>query len=192
MILYWLDVETTGLDPQYNTLLEIAIVATKFNDRFDEIGEPVSTVFRYPVNLSFDQVHPDVLTMHAANGLWKESKAAAFSAGNLAAWDEILERIKSWGLEDEEGMLAGRSVHFDLQWLKAYAPDSVVDALNLSHRLFDLTAIKRFTELCGVPENVDYESDHRALGDVQDDIKLARTLVWDLGEAYFRYQSVSK
>lgn len=189
--LLWLDVETTGLDPAMNSLLEVAMVLTQFNTRFDPIGVSATTVFRVPQGLQIEHVHPDVLAMHAKNGLWNECRAAQ---DELTAWNDLGSVIENWDIEPEDDiLLAGRSVHFDRKWLDAKAPLWFREGLNLSHRIFDLTSIKKFAELCGREFSEESEPDvHRALPDVEADIELARTLVWDFGEAYFRYESVSK
>lgn len=174
MILCWLDVETTGLDPARNHLLEIAIVATELSPELTAIGEPAHGIFRYPEALRLDSIHPDVLAMHASNGLWRESQDADL---DYFVWNKVLGTIESWDLAGEEAMLAGRSVHFDRGWLEKQAPQYIIDALNLTHRHFDLTSIKRFAELCGWSDLFEIESPHRALPDVLDDINLARDLV---------------
>jgi oligoribonuclease (3'-5' exoribonuclease) len=89
---------------------------------------------------------------------------------------ELHYQFRRWELwNGPDVYLAGRSVHFDRAWAETHFP-TAFQYVRLSHRHFDMTAIKAFVALAdfafGVPEDA-----HRALADVQADIALARQLV---------------
>lgn len=172
--LLWVDVETTSLDPANGHLLEIAIVPTELDPAFTPLGDSFSLVFICPPVKLVD-VHPDVLEMHARNGLWRES---AKGRPPEKAWNAMRDSMRRWDLANKPVMLAGRSVHFDRSWLDAFAPEHAWHYAQVSHRLFDLTPVKQFAELVGIPFS-EPESTHRALEDVLADIQLARELVND-------------
>lgn len=174
--LLWVDVETTGLVPGEHRLLEVAMQATTFDRDFAEIGDPFHVVVYHGSDLRLQDVNPDVLRMHSENGLWRESRGGhqfdqAFFrlTGQVNHWQALSE----WKIDTF--YLAGRSVHFDRKWLEESVPREIWEQIPLSHRHFDLTAIKAWMDINGHSYGVPEET-HRALRDVQDDIQLARSL----------------
>jgi len=176
-ILLWVDVETSGVKPG-SVLLEVAAQPTTFDAEFREIGKPFQAAIFYG-DLRVAEVDPYVLAMHARNGLWEDARDPAKTM--LSAADRFAGAVSTWQAHPDwyagaSVSLAGRSVHFDRDWLKRFALEETLEALNLSHRLFDLTPVKAFLTLSGVEFSVEETEEHRALGDVLADIKLARRL----------------
>lgn len=174
--LLWVDVETTGLCPGEHRLLEVAMQPTTFDSDFTEIGDPFHVIVYHGRDLRLQDVSPDVLRMHSENGLWRESRGGQQLD---QAFLRLMGQVNQWRArsdwEIDTFYLAGRSVHFDRKWLEAYVPDDVWVRVPLSHRHFDLTTIKAWMNITGLPFDVPEET-HRALRDVLDDIELARSL----------------
>src|SRR5271157_5243891 len=107
MKLYWLDIETTGLDPKQNSILEIAIAESDLLTPF-EIGPVTNIVLHHPVRVEL--VDPKVVEMHTKNGLWNEcSESQRF----LSDAEEELLALVPWGENAaERPTLAGACVHF--------------------------------------------------------------------------------
>lgn len=174
-VLLWLDVETTGLDPATDHLLEIAIQPTALDRDLTPLEDPFVRVLGIPPSLRLRDVDPAVLEMHSQNGLWRDCRQSALTPEGLAR--HIAAIATRWNLGTYGTVaLAGRSVHFDRAWLSSILSEHELAALHLSHRHFDLTSIKTFATVAGVEFKVS-EDAHRADLDVQEDIRLARRLL---------------
>lgn len=172
--LLWIDVETTGIDPLVCDLLEVAFALTEFDDELSLVDEPRSWVIRHRSDLTVEEVAPAVLAMHSANGLWEESRQAA---DEFRVWGRVSSWIAWLRLHPDAKLHpAGRSVHFDCEWLRAKMPPDILQRFQLSHRHFDLTSIKMIETLRGHTFDAPEET-HRALDDVLADIALARELL---------------
>ena len=72
--------------------------------------------------------------------------------------------------KDERPTLAGRTVHFDLGFIRHHMPRL---AARLSHRVYDVSAICLFCESLGMPRLKKGEA-HRASEDVLESVEHAR------------------
>lgn len=183
--LLWLDVETTGLDPQKDCLLELAMQVTQYDRELTEVGDPLNILFPMP-NVRLDAVDPYVLAMHSNNGLWAACRAVKRDPDTdfkIKAWfngvlaEQLAPNPACLPRRAPKVYPAGRSVHFDVSWMKAKAPVAW-QTLSPSHRVFDLTAINLYRNLADGPIEftLTAESTHRALDDVRADIKYTRAL----------------
>jgi oligoribonuclease len=135
-LLVWLDIETTGLDPRGDEVLEVGMVVTTV-DPFDEVGWEASWIVRpsdWPHVKARMEARP--LEMHSANGLIE-----ALDAGEGFELRTVLERMSqmiSVFSRGHEAYLAGSSVHFDKRFLEAHNPDVFK---GLSHRIVDVSTL---------------------------------------------------
>ncbi len=166
MDLVFLDLETTGLYPNKDQILEIAAV------RVDAQLNPVSgfhSLVRPANELMPQSIDPFVIEMHTKNGLWAELQALPDSNFSIAcaAFREWLGDVPQASIT-----LAGDSVHFDLGFLKTWMPH-VSEAF--SHRLLDVSAFRVAREFCGLPAcEIVGSQTHRAKDDVMCSIAKAR------------------
>lgn len=161
MKLLWLDLETTGLCPRTDSILEIAVSVAELSAPF----EAVPALHRV---IKFGHVFEDefVREMHTANGLAKET--ASSSATSLRDVEKELVGLFSL---TETYFLAGFSVHFDHSFLNVHMPEF---ASCLSHRHYDVSSIKLFCQSLGMPPLPRGAGAHRARGDVLEAIAHAK------------------
>jgi oligoribonuclease (3'-5' exoribonuclease) len=175
--LVWVDIETTGVNHRVDRLLEIGAVITTMSWEFRQVGEPFERVLGLGDH-RLQLVDPKVIAMHSANGLWADAQKSRLEYG------QALAAMQKWFTEHApEGATfywAGRSLHFDLQWLLRGHHANLETERTFSHRRFDIRPILAFLTLSGV-EFAMPEEKHRALPDVMADIELARTLIRALG-----------
>jgi oligoribonuclease len=161
----FLDLETSGLSPKTNFVLEIAAIVT------DDTLEELSRFHALIVPRDLEDVSKEVREMHTKSGLWGD--AIANGGSRFAKWDAFYEWLKE-KCAGEKLYLAGSSVHFD----RAFLPDRFLALL--SHRMLDLRSARTFLEIAGMGSQLsknDAEVQHRAMGDIEFDLKQAREFV---------------
>jgi oligoribonuclease len=125
-VLVVLDLETTGLDPEKDPLLEIAFICVD-NVTLEELGRFQSVVI--PPSLDMLRIHPVVRDMHTTNGLFAEIFAAEDDMYVLLNKKPTAERVEKEALdvldsltENCKRILTGNSIHFDKSYLARHMP----------------------------------------------------------------------
>lgn len=163
----WIDLETTGLDPEAEAILECAAIVTDAD--LVEIGDPLCLVLHVDEDARFD-ADAYVQNMHDASGLWLDCYASSKNANDLD--DALTALINRYEWAAGKPILAGSSVHFDRGFLASWL---WVDAL-LHHRHLDVSSLKLAQEdACGIPFAKSGQG-HRALADVRESLELARSI----------------
>ncbi len=153
----FLDLETTGLNPASDLILEVACM--QVDPQLNPVRGFSAVIHR--TGLVMDAFVRD---MHTKNGLIAACEAS--TTGLVEVTDALCE----W-LPPGKSILAGSSVYFDLGFLKASMP-RVAD--RFGHRLFDVSAIDVGRRWTGLPDCDIHHGAHRAESDVLASIAKAR------------------
>lgn len=163
--LVWIDLEMSGLDPQNDTILEIAMIITDGN--LAVIDEGPHLIIHQPDSVldTMDQWCKDT---HGASGLTKAVQESTITIKQ--AEKQTFERIKQY-CPPQEGMLSGNTIWQDRNFLHQYMPRIT----NYMHyKLLDVTgiqqAVKRWYPNSLYAEFKKAES-HRALADIRESIE---------------------
>ena len=176
MQLAYLDLETTGLDPSRDVVLEIAVSLADLSSPFD--ARPAyHAVLRYNADAS-GALDPFVREMHTKNGLLAECLRGRDDFAKVE--EELLALVPEVADRDERPTLAGSSVHFDHAFLRVHMPEL---AKRFSHRHYDVSAVKLFCRSLGMPKLPRAEA-HRAREDVLESIAHARLCAGWLAEEF--------
>lgn len=163
-MIVWIDLETTGLDPDVHSIIEVAMIIT--DDKYNEVR-------RYHALIMEDMTGPEIkwdpfaLSMHVESGLY-EQWLRSYTHISVAETDIVHLIHKHVNTVNEKPRLGGQSVHFDRTFLKNYMP-SVEDLL--SHRHVDVTSIKYFCSMLNEQPDrlppIKSETTHRAMEDIE-------------------------
>lgn len=161
--LIWFDVETSGLDPMSDNLLEVEARITDMKGLqvpFNDDPLIFHRVIRFDDNTPIRAFNSTTIDMHSRNGLIGECMNAEDTLKNvdkqMAVW------LCGTGLDPGLMHPAGTNVHFDIRWLDVNMPNTSGILHKLSHRRLDLTSF-RLLELAhgGDPYDRGHETTHR-------------------------------
>lgn len=160
--LAWIDLETTGLDLQRDTIIEIALVVTDM--QLHMLEAPYTSIVRGDLWEFLIKRDPFVLKMHTMNGLYS-SLIEGEGKSYRQVTKDLVKILKEHG-EIGDYLIAGSGVaSFDLPWIKTHLPDV---GMFLQYSAMDIGPMRRFIKYTvGRPEFVtEADDNHRALSDV--------------------------
>ena len=197
---YWLDLETTGLDPHDDSILEIAVARAPFDRPFD-LTPLVNVALRHE---DWSNVDDYVKEMHFKSGLMLDCMKAkmhidveSIDSGHVLMDDKDLlsllhHRIveafpHDWEPDDDPNrkmrsdelpVLTGSSIHFDRGFLKVNLP---YFSKMFSHRHYDVSSLKLVCRSLGMPIQLKNEA-HRAFDDIKESVDHAQQCLWWLAK----------
>ncbi|KAJ6589809.1 ribonuclease H-like domain-containing protein [Mycena vulgaris] len=161
----WIDCEMTGLNPDKDKILEIAVLIT--NGNLDLVDEGIEFIIRTE-KASLDGMDDWCTKQHGQSGLTQACLTSTHSHEEVS--EAVLNYIKKWVPQRRTGILAGNSVHADRSFLVKHMPE-VMEWLH--YRIIDVSSVKelsrRWYPQLGIPKLA--ESNHRALDDIRGSIK---------------------
>ncbi len=163
--LVWIDLEMTGLNADYDVILEIATIIT--DNKLNIIAQGPSLVVYQPEK-ALSVMEEYVKNMHAKSGLTDKVRSSGTTLN--AAYEQTFSFIKQHCTK-HHAMLAGNSVWQDRAFLLKYMPDIVKF---LHYRIIDISCVKMLVR-GWYPDspyaNFKKPESHRALEDVKESIE---------------------
>ncbi len=111
----WLDMEMTGLNPDYDAILEIALMVTGPD------LEPLASIERvvFQPDDVLDRMSSKVREIHTNNGLVEDVRSKGI---DLRVVERDVLKVISQHCGPGQGLLCGRSIHNDWKFLVKYMP----------------------------------------------------------------------
>lgn len=157
---HWIDLETTGLEPEGGRILEIGIITT--DESLQELGRFYSCIHCDRADI-IPLMDDFVYNMHKDSGLLAAVEAS--KATHRLALRDLTDYLEPYFTLDTH--FAGSGVHFDLRWLRYYAPE----VFKLAHyRVLDISALRLAYEAQHVTGGSKSTCTHRAMQDCEDAI----------------------
>jgi len=162
--LVWIDMEMSGLVPDRDRILEVAMIVT--DAELNTIAEaPVYVVHQSDAVL--DAMDSWNKATHGKSGLVEKVRASTFTEAQVEA--RLVEFLKPI-VAERTAPLCGNTVHQDRRFMERYMP--AFDAY-LHYRIVDVSTLKELARRWrpDVLRGVAKEGRHEALADVQESIE---------------------
>lgn len=159
LYLIWVDIETTGLNPFQDKILEICCVITDRNLNIEASSKNLV------INTDICYMNDWCVKTHSENGLIEDVLNSTLNIQE--AETKLLKFLQSWS-DYKKSPMCGSSVHFDRSFLRVHMP-LVEDYF--TYRNIDVSSFKEVTHRW---YDVDYfksKSNHRAESDIIQSIK---------------------
>ncbi len=169
VVLVWMDLEMTGLDPDKDVIVEIATVVT--DDELNLIEEGPNLVIHQPESV-LTGMQQIVVDMHTKSGLLDLIRTSTLSVGEAEA--QTLAFIRKHVPEARTIPLCGNSIGTDRRFLARYMP-SIEN--HLHYRCVDVSTIKELAKRwypSVTPDRPGKNGTHRALDDVRASVEELR------------------
>lgn len=185
-LIAWIDVETTGLDPHKELLLEISLIVT--DNALNPVADPVSVLIENDIDGSHLGELPGaavarrsddfIRNMHTTNGLLGDLDNG--SGIPLAEADALIaDAIRAAAGEESRPLLGGNSITLDRNFLEVHAPQTY---RALHYRSIDVTSVENDLARDGFKAEIDAwhagrpTKTHRGADDIRDSIDQLRAL----------------
>ena len=160
--LFWVDIETTGLNESLDVLLEVALVVT---DREGNVIDWSGGILDHAPGFVAGLMPDRVLQMHTESGLLTNLEESGMSLEETE--QKLVEFVDRYTNADHghKPVLCGSSVHFDRKFLHVYMPKLME---RFHYRNLDVSSIREALRNAGATELIDRggEPAHRALDDI--------------------------
>ena len=162
--LIWIDLEMTGLNPEYDHIIEIATIVTDTNLNILAEG-PIFAIHQLDSLLTtMDEWN---VTHHTSSGLIERVKSSKVDEAH--AEEQTLQFLNQY-VPPGKSPMCGNSVWQDRRFLSRYMPQ--LEAY-FHYRMIDVSTLKELAERWApqVYEGIKKESKHTASSDVHESIE---------------------
>ena len=161
-VLVWLDMEMTGLEPDRERIIELAVILT--TGELDEIAVGPELVIHQDDALlaamdDWNRSH------HGASGLVERVRASTTSEAEADA--QVVAFINAQVPAKERPVLAGNSIHQDRRFVRRYLPEL---EKRLHYRMVDVSTIKELARRW-YPEIMAKQPAKKEMHRARDDIR---------------------
>ncbi|WP_293762774.1 oligoribonuclease [uncultured Aquitalea sp.] len=165
--LIWLDMEMTGLDPEKERIIEVAMIAT--DSQLNVLGQSPVLVIHQPDSL-LDAMDDWNKNTHGKSGLIDKVKASAVSEAQA---EEMLLAFMAEYVPARTSPMCGNTIHQDRRFMVRWMPRLEE---YFHYRNIDVSTLK---ELCKrwkpeVARGVVKRGKHEALADIEESIEELR------------------
>lgn len=163
--LFWIDIETTGLDPQHDHILQIAYTLGTFDGDYSEIQQVTLNCD----NEALANMNDWCKQTHANNGILQSVLTSNITVQQ--AEQEMIKYLNNNTDSNDTLYFAGSSVHFDKAFIQKWMPTFIG---KFSHRVFDISCISL---LCRHLQPINYSNrpvkryQHTAQSDIMETIE---------------------
>lgn len=167
--LVWIDCEMTGLDPQIDELVEVAVFVTDFELNVLDT-EGLSVVIK-PSQAALDHMNDFVTEMHRTSGLAEEIPHGISLA---YAQQQVLDYVKRFVPAAKQAPLAGNTIGTDRMFLARYMPelDEFLHYRNIDVSTFKELARRWYPRIYF--QSPEKHGGHRAAADILESIRELR------------------
>lgn len=160
--LVWMDLEMTGLDPEHDTIIEIATMITDSDLNILAEGPNIVVHQSDEVLATMDEWNT---THHGASGLTAKVRASAISLAE--AEQQTLDFIRSY-VPRRTSPLCGNSIHQDRRFLVSYMPE--LEGW-MHYRNIDVSTVKELARRWYPGQKAPQKQEaHLALADIRESI----------------------
>ena len=163
-LILWIDLEMTGLDPEKDTILEMASIVTDFD--LELVEEGPEFVIHHAAN-EFDLMDKWNQKQHIKSGLWAKALESKITTGEAEL--RILKFVKKYYTKKERALIAGNSIWQDRRFIINHMPRLEE---YLHYRMIDVSSFKLVTKnwypKVVVPKK---KENHRAMDDIKESIE---------------------
>ncbi len=162
--LAWLDMEMTGLNPEHDRIIEVAMIIT--DSDLNVLAQSEVFVIHQPDNI-IDHMDAWNTATHNRTGLVARVKASTLTEAQ--AEQKLLDFIGAW-IPEKSSPMCGNSIHQDRRFMVRYMPR--LEAY-FHYRNLDVSTLKELAKRWNpaIAKGVTKKGAHQALDDIKESIE---------------------
>lgn len=162
--LAWLDMEMTGLNPDTDRIIEVAMIITDSN--LNILAQSEVLVIHQPDSI-IDHMDKWNTTTHTRTGLVDKVKASTLTEAE--AEEKLLAFISEW-IPEKASPMCGNSIHQDRRFMVRYMPR--LEAY-FHYRNLDVSTLKELARRWNpaIVKGISKKGAHQALDDIKESIE---------------------